>query len=86
MRLTNCTSSHLQIRNTGMVIVSFSFDTTLFVFMKFFPILLEIIDLHGCLIIFGICCLIGSSFMALVLKETSGQSLDDIAFDEKTQV
>lgn len=56
-----------------------------FICTKLFPILLEIVDLHGCMMIFGICSTIGAIFVARVMHETSGKSLDDIGSDEKVK-
>ena len=42
---------------------------------KFFPILVEIIHLHGFLLFLGINCCLGMVFVAF-MKETKGQSLD----------
>lgn len=45
--------------------------------------MLETIDLHGCMGIFGTGCIIGTVFVAFVLEETKGKSLDDVGLDEK---
>lgn len=57
-----------------------------FVMVKLFPILLEIVDLHGCMIILGIGCFVGFFFVLIFMEETSGQSLDDIGVDEKMKM
>lgn len=49
-----------------------------FVSLKAYPILLESLDLHGCLIIYGIGCIFGAIFVLMVLKETRGKPLDDM--------
>lgn len=43
-----------------------------------FPILSARIDIHGVLLIYAVGCMIGFLFVLFVLKETSGQSLDDV--------
>lgn len=69
-----------------MAIISFASDAVLFIFSKSFPILLETIGLHGCLAIFGVCCMVGILFVTAILKETKGQSLDDVGLDEKARM
>lgn len=48
-----------------------------FIALKLFPILLEIVALHGCMTILAVGCIVGSLFIAFAMKETAGQSLDD---------
>lgn len=67
-----------QIRTIAMSAIYAVFNLFQFVSLKTYPILLEAIDLHGCLMVYSFCCLIGFIFVLFVLKETSGQSLDDI--------
>lgn len=57
-----------------------------FISVKIFPILLEIADIHGSLMIFGIASIAGAIFVLFVMEETSGQSLDDIEEENKTTV
>lgn len=64
------------------VVISFA----AFVVVKLFPVLLEIVDLHGCMFILGSVCVVGFFFVLFVMKETSGQSLDDIGVDEKLKI
>lgn len=68
-----------------MAIATFTCNLTLFVFLKLFPILLEIIDLYGCLAIHGSLCIVATVFVALVLKETTGQNLDNVGQDVKAK-
>lgn len=67
----------------GIIIISFS--TFAFISQKMFPILTAQIDIHGVLIIYAIGCIIGSLFVQFVMKETSGQSLDDVAVVDEEQ-
>lgn len=62
----------------SMAIIIIASNLTLFVFLKLFPPLLESIQLHGCMTICGTLCIVGTFFIAFVLQETSGQSLDDV--------
>lgn len=75
----------LQIRNTGMAIAAFCSNLSLFGILKVFPILLEMIGLHGCMAIFGICSMMGVVFVSFVLKETRGISLDDVGSNEQVK-
>lgn len=47
-----------------------------------FPILSERIDIHGVLLIYAVGCMIGFFFVLFILKETSGQSLDDVGIED----
>lgn len=71
-----------QIRTSGMTIVCFSFSFVTFVSVKCYPILLEILDLHGCLMIYAVGSFIGAMFVLFVLEETTGTSLDEVGMDE----
>lgn len=82
---------HFQIRNVGMTIVVFSSNLTLFGFLKILPFLLDenssiYIDVHGTMIMFAILSIVGIIFVATVLNETNGQSLDDVGRDQKTKI
>lgn len=46
--------------------------------------LLELVDLHGCMMMFGVASTVGAIFVAHFMKETSGQPLDDVILTEKT--
>lgn len=43
------------------------------------------VDLHGCFLIYGVGCLCGFFFILFILKETSGESLDDVGVNENTK-
>lgn len=67
----------------AIICCSLSFDA--FVSVKFYPILLEAIDLHGCFIVYGVGSLIGFLFVLCILEETSGQCLDDVGTDHRAK-
>lgn len=69
-----------------MTIVVFASNLTLFGFVKIFPFLLDTIDVHGCMTMFAILSMLGIIFVATVLKETNGQSLDDVGCDKKMKI
>lgn len=53
---------------------------------KSYPILQEVIELQGCLIMFCISCAMGTIFALLCVKETNGKDLntsDDVKLPEK---
>lgn len=54
--------------------------------VKMYPIMLESLDLHGCLATYGIGCIVGFIFVLFVLNETKGKSLDDVGVVEKLDV
>lgn len=66
-----------------MAMICVAINLAAFVVAKLFPILLEIVDLHGCMLILGSGCIVGFFFVLFVMKETSGQSLDNVGEDEK---
>lgn len=68
-----------------MATVAFTTNLTLFVFVKLFPILMEVIDLYGCMLIYGSLCVMAVIFVAIVLKDTTGQNLDDVGLDDQTK-
>lgn len=74
-----------KIRNVGMTIIGCGRYLISFGFLKVFPLLLQIIELYGCMIMFAILSFVGIVFVATVLKETTGTCLDDVGVDEKTK-
>ncbi|XP_055304280.1 facilitated trehalose transporter Tret1-like, partial [Sitodiplosis mosellana] len=67
-----------KIRTPGMAFIGFAFNITTFTSVKLLPFLLEVIDLHGCMTIFGVSCALGAIFIYFFVEETSGQCLDDV--------
>lgn len=72
----NC--SCFQIRTIGLAICVFALNCTSFACAKLFPILIEKIGMHGCMIIFAVNCIIGSFFMFFILNETRGKAMDTL--------
>lgn len=66
----------LQIRVFGMVLFTLWYNVVAFLCDKYFPILLKMIHLHGCLSIFAVNCCLGTLFVIFFMKETRGQSID----------
>lgn len=61
-----------------MSINTLSMNLASFVISKYFPILSEAIELHGCLAIMSGTCVLGIIFVIFAMKETRGTSLDSI--------
>lgn len=49
-----------------------------FIVAKTFPILLNVADLWGCLLIYGCGSIAGAIFVLVATEETSGQRIDDV--------
>lgn len=49
-----------------------------FIVAKTFPILLNTVDLYGCMLIFGCGSIVGAIFVFFATEETSGQRIDDV--------
>lgn len=64
-----------QIRTAGMIFYSFCINSITFSGDKTFPILLEIIYMHGILRVMAINCVLGIIYIAF-MKETKGQSIE----------
>ncbi|XP_031622895.1 facilitated trehalose transporter Tret1-like [Contarinia nasturtii] len=78
MALSNtCTIENFppKIRTAGVVFYSLCNNAVAFIGDKYFPILLEIIFLHGFLLFLAFNCVIGLFFIAF-MKETRGNSLE----------
>lgn len=76
----------LQIRTFGIAIICFSINISTFAFVKLLPLLLDVLDLHGCMTIFGVACIGGAIFISVAVKETNKQSLDDVGLDEQSKI
>lgn len=75
---SNIISIYRQIRTLGLAICVFALNLTSFACAKLFPILIEKIGMHGCMIIFAVNCIIGSVFMFFILNETRGRPMDTL--------
>lgn len=67
----------------GTALILFSSNSILFGFLKLFPPLMDMIELYGCMLICCMLCIVGTLFVAIFLKETSGQSLDEVGQGER---
>lgn len=51
-------------------------DVALFLTLKLFPLLLPEIQLHGCLLVFAVSCIIATFFVTFVMRETKATSME----------
>ncbi|XP_055594226.1 facilitated trehalose transporter Tret1-like [Uranotaenia lowii] len=49
-----------------------------FLVVKYFPVVVEVLGMHGCMWTFAGCCLFGLLFNAFFIPETRGKSIDEI--------
>lgn len=75
----------LQIRSFGVTLSTVAINSIAFVVVKSFPILCEIIQMYGCMMIFSICCACGVLFVIFVMDETKGKALDVAQGSEKSE-
>lgn len=68
----------LQARISGITVITFVVNIVSFVFTKFFPIVMEVVDLYGAMLIFALGSTVGTIFAFFILQETSGICLDEI--------
>lgn len=80
----NITRIFFQIRTSGYVIIVAWINLATFACTKLFPILLDIVDFYGCMLIFAIGSTLGVLFVMFCMEETNGKSLNDT--DEVTNV
>lgn len=65
-----------KVRSFGLTVGTVSMSASCFVIVALYPILLEVIDLHGCMLIFATTCVFGIFFVAFFVDETKGRTLD----------
>lgn len=61
-----------------MVINNLSLAISAFLMVKSFPIMSEMIGMHGCLSFMSVTCILGIVFVIFVMEETKGRNLDSI--------
>ncbi|KAJ6633527.1 Facilitated trehalose transporter Tret1 [Pseudolycoriella hygida] len=66
------------IREIGSTLCVSSISVTSFLILKTFPILTNVIGLHGCMWLFSGACTFGTLFIIFVVEETKGASLDPV--------
>lgn len=68
-----------------MAIIGVTVSMSGFLSVKLYPPLLEIVDLHGCMLIFGVGSVLGAIFVLFFVDDTTGKSLD-VGADEKEKI
>lgn len=68
-----------KIRSAGSMMCLVVLSSLGFVMLKYFPLLLDLIELQGVLFLCSGLCVGGMIFILLFVKETKGKSLDKIA-------
>lgn len=81
--LARIVCASFQLRTFGIALVGSSVSLAAFVSVKSFPIIIEVFDLHGCMMIFCVGSVLGAIFVLFVIDETTGKCLDDVGLDEK---
>lgn len=71
----------LQARGFGVTTGIVSLNIFAFISSKTFPILTELMQLHGCIAIYAIACAIGTIFITIVISESKGKNLDSMEFE-----
>lgn len=66
----------VELRSFGMVLGVVTMNASSFFIMKLFPVLCEIINLQGCLLIFGFSCIFGACYVVIFVNETKGKDLN----------
>lgn len=75
-----------KVRTFGMTLTAMVINIFAFIVSKFFPILSEIIHMHGCFGIMSVICVLGILFVYFTMDETKGQCLDDIGSSDNNKV
>lgn len=66
-----------KVRSIGMTFGTITINTFAFILFKMFPLVQEAIGLQVCLMIFCICCSLGTIYFAIFLEETKGKELNE---------
>lgn len=65
-----------KVRSFGLTIGMIAMSAFSFIILALYPILLETIDPHGCMLIFATTCAFGVIFAIFCVEETQGKTLD----------
>lgn len=66
-----------KIRSIGMTFGTIVINGFAFILFKMYPLVQEAIGLQACLVIFCICCTIGTIYIVVFLEETKGKELNE---------
>lgn len=65
-----------KVRSFGVTVGMVAMNVMSSITSMFFPILMEIIELYGCMVLLGVSCALGMIFVILYMEETKGRTLD----------
>lgn len=74
------------VRSIGLTIGMFTMNVTAFLLAWAFPILLDAIQLHGCMLIFSVSCAFGIIYVVFCVDETKGKQLDALTEEKFVSV
>lgn len=66
------------MRAFGLTVASATINIFSFLVVKYFPLLIDVISMYGCMSIFAINCAIGAIFIISCTEETMGKNLNAI--------
>lgn len=65
-----------KVRSFGVTLGMVAMNIMSFMTAVSFPILMETIELYGCMVILGVSCALGMAFVIIFMDETKGKTLD----------
>lgn len=72
-----------KVRSLGVTVGMVAMNIMSFITAVSFPILMEIIELYGCMVILGVSCALGMTFVIIFMEETKGKTLDLLNEEKK---
>lgn len=66
-----------QIRTVGLTITTMGYNVACFTTLKMFPIFMEMIGIHGSMLIYAVACVLGALYVFVGMEETKGRSLNE---------
>lgn len=67
-----------KLRPFGMTFGNVVLNIFSFIVLKSYPVLQETLGLQTCLMIFSICCALGTIYVTVVVEETKGKELNEV--------
>lgn len=75
-----------KIRSFGLTVGTVAINCCSFIVVKFFPLLIQIIHLYGCMFVFAGSCFVGLLYIILFMEETKGKNLDQLKQETQTSL
>lgn len=69
-----------------MIYYTLWYNFVAFLSDKYFPILMDMIQLHGCMLILAVNSVLGTMFVIFCMRETKGRSLNFTESDSTTNI